>query len=215
MQQHPRTRLSVLLVDDDAMLRRAVRDLLEGDGVRIAGEAASSEEAVALALDLEPDVITMAVLMRRSSGIEATRQILEALPEARIVILTRSGEAVDAAAAIGAGACGYLLKDDPPEEIRSGIRAAADGAFPLSPRIAGELFDLLRLEVESSAGPEVTEREREVLGLLAEGSSNGEIAAALSISVPTVKRHLSHLLVKLRATNRTQAAVEAVRRGLL
>jgi DNA-binding NarL/FixJ family response regulator len=206
---------AVLLIDDDAILRRAVGDLLEQDGLRVAGEASSAEEGVSLAVELKPDVITMAVLMRRSSGIEATRRIREELPEARIVILTRSGEAADAAAAIGAGACGYLLKDDPPEEIVAGIRAAAEGASPLSPTITAELLEVLRTDLVSSTAPELTARERGVLALLAEGRSNAEIAEELSISVSTVKRHLSHLLVKLEASNRTQAAVQAVRLGLL
>lgn len=207
--------VAVLLIDEDAILRRAVRDLLVGDGLRVVGEASSAEQGLALALELEPDVITMAVLMRGDSGIDGTRRIRQRLPEARIVILTHSGEAADAAAAIGAGACGYLLKDDPPEEIVAGIRVAAEGASPLSPRIAADLLGVLRSELANSNDPELTVREREVLELLADGQSNGEIAAGLSISVPTVKRHLSHLLVKLQASNRTQAAVEAVRRGLL
>lgn len=211
-ERHPP---SVLLVDEDAILRRAVRDLLEKDGFRVCGEASSAEDGLALAIELEPDVITMAVLMRSGSGVEGTQRIREALPEARIVILTRSGEGRDVAAAIGAGACGYLLKDDPPAEIVTGIRVAADGASPISPRIAAELLGVFREGVAPLADGGLTEREREVLELLAEGRSNPEIAAALAVSVPTVKRHLSHLLVKLRATNRTQAAVEAVRRGLI
>lgn len=215
MPPHASAPPSVLLVDDDAILRRAVRGLLEKDGLRVAGEASSAEEGVSLAIELKPDVITMAVLMRGNSGVEGTRRIVEALPDARVVILTRSGEAADAAAAIGAGACGYLLKDDPPEEIVAGIRVAADGASPLSPRIAAELLGLLRSELENTTGPELTAREQEVLELLATGHSNGEIADILAVSIPTVKRHLSHLLVKLGASNRTQAAVEAVRRGLL
>lgn len=206
---------SVLLVDEDAILRRAVRGLLERDGLRVAGEAAGAEEGLSLAIERSPDVITMPVPLRGSPGGDGTRRILDALPEARVVILTHSVEAADAAAAIGAGACGYLLKDDPPEEIVAGIRAAADGASPLSPRIATELIGLLRLGLENATGPALTAREQEVLELLVDGRSNGEIAETLSVSVPTVKRHLSHLLVKLRADNRTQAAVEAVRRGLL
>lgn len=207
---------TVLLVDEDAMLRRAVRDLLDQDGIRVVGEAGSAEEAVKLAVELAPDVITMAVRMAHGgSGIEGTRQIRAAIPDARIVILTRSGDAADAAAAIGAGAVGYLLKDDPAKEIVAGIRVAAEGASPLSPRIAAELLGVLRAELAASAGPELTARERDVLELLGQGRSNAEIGAELSISVPTVKRHLSHLLFKLQASNRTEAAVEAVRRGLL
>lgn len=207
---------TVLLVDEDAMLRRAVRDLLDQDGLRVVGEAGSAEEAVKLAIELAPDVITMAVRMAHGeSGIEGTRQIRAAIPDARIVILTHSGKATDAAAAIGAGAVGYLLKDDPAKEIVAGIRVAAEGASPLSPRIAAELLGVLRAELAASTGPDLTERERDVLELLAQGRSNAEIGEELSISVPTVKRHLSHLLFKLQASNRTEAAVEAVRRGLL
>jgi NarL family two-component system response regulator LiaR len=209
------TTSSVLLVDEDAVLRRAVRALLEDDGLRVVGEADTAEASLALATELEPDVITMAVAMRGSSGIEATRLILEVVPATRVVILTKSGDAADAAAAIGAGACGYLLKDDPPEEIVAGIRIAAVGASPPSPRHAAQLLGVLRFELGGSNGIELTPRERDVLALLAEGHSNAEIAERLSISVATVKRHLSHLLVKLRVSNRTQAAVEAVRRGLL
>ncbi|HEU4707622.1 MAG TPA: response regulator transcription factor [Solirubrobacterales bacterium] len=205
----------MLLVDEDAILRSAVRGLLEGDGLRVIGEANTAEEGLTLAKELEPDVITMAVAVRGGSGIEATRSILEAVPATRVVILTNSADAGDAAAAIGAGACGYLLKDDPPEEIVAGIRIAAGGASPISPRVATELLGILRFELGSSNGYELTPRERDVLMLLAEGHSNAEIAERLSISVATVKRHLSHLLVKLRVSNRTQAAVEAVRRGLL
>jgi DNA-binding NarL/FixJ family response regulator len=206
---------TVLVVDDDAMLRRAVQDLLLDGGLRVVGEAGCTEEALRLAVELVPDVITMAVMMRGDSGIEGTRQIRREIPDARIVILTHSGDATDAAAAIGAGACGYLLKDDPAEEIVAGIRVAAEGASPLSPWIAAELLGVLRAELATSTDPEVTSRERDVLELLAMGLSNAEIAERLSISVPTVKRHLSHLLVKLRVNNRTHAAVEAVRRGLL
>lgn len=207
--------LAVLLVDEDAILRRAIRELLERDGLRVAGEANNTEEALALALELAPDVITMAAMMRGDSCIERTRRIRAAVPGARVVILTHSPDAADAAGAISAGAVGYLLKDDPPEEIAAGIRVAAEGAAPLSPRVAAELLGALRTALATATAPDLTERERDVLTLLAEGHSNAEIATQLSVSVPTVKRHLSHLLVKLQASNRTQAAVEAVRRGLI
>jgi DNA-binding NarL/FixJ family response regulator len=206
---------TVLLVDEDAILRRAIGELLERDGLRVAGEANNAEEALTLVLELVPDVITMAMVMRGDSGIEATRRIRATVPDARVVILAHPGDAADAAEAIGAGAIGYLLKDDPPEEIAAGIRVAAEGAAPLSPRVAAELLGVLRTALATATGPDLTERERQVLELLAQGCSNAEIAAQLSVSVPTVKRHLSHLLVKLQASNRTQAAVEAVRRGLL
>ena len=206
---------TALLVDEDAILRRAIGELLERDGLRVAGEANNAEEALTLALELVPDVITMAMVMRGDSGIEATRRIRATVPDARVVILAHPGDVADAAEAISAGAIGYLLKDDPPEEIAAGIRVAAEGAAPLSPRVAAELLGVLRTALATATGPDLTERERQVLELLAEGCSNAEIAAQLSVSVPTVKRHLSHLLVKLQASNRTPEAVEAFRRGLL
>lgn len=207
--------VGVLLVDDDAMFRRAARDLLEAAGFRIVGEASRADQAIALALDLTPDVVVTAVGLRGISGIEATRRIRESLPEARVLMLTKSRESADMDAAIHAGAGGYMLKGDPPEKIVAAVRAAAAGEAPLSPHVASMLIG--RLQTESSNGakpPEFTARERSVLELLAAGRRNAEIAESLSISVNTVKRHVSNLLAKLGVENRTQAAVEATRRGL-
>jgi DNA-binding NarL/FixJ family response regulator len=208
--------ITVLLVDEDAMFRHGIRELLEGAGFRIAGEARSAEEAVAQTVELAPDVVLMAVRMRGTSGIEATRRIREAVPEARVLILTNSFDSADSDGAIRAGARGYVLKDDSLEEIVAAIRAAAAGESPLSPRVATGLLGHLRAEPENNgAKPKLTPRERNVLELLAAGRRNTQIAEDLSISVHTVKRHVSHLFEKLEVENRTQAAAEATRRGLL
>lgn len=198
------------------MFRHGIRDLLEEVGIRIAGEARNAEEAVAQAVELTPDAIVMAVKLRGTSGVEATRRIREAVPGARVLMLANSFDSADIDGAIRAGAQGYVLKDDSPQGIVAAIRAAAAGESPLSPRIATGLLGHLRAEpANDGAKPELTARERNVLELLAAGRRNTEIAEDLSISVYTVKRHVSHLFAKLEVGNRTQAAVEATRRGLL
>lgn len=206
---------TVLIVDEEAIFRRAVRQILDEGGLTVVGEARNAAEAVSRAEELRPDVVGMAMLLRGSSGIEATREVLGVLPDTRVLILTKTTDAGAAAEAIRAGACGFLLKKDPSSEIVSGFRSAAEGNSPLSPRIAAKLLPLLREELLEEDSPDLTSREEAVLRLLADGSSNTEIAAAMSISVYTVKRHVSHLLGKLGVKNRTQAAVEATRRGML
>lgn len=208
--------IAVLLVDDDAMTRRGVRDMLEEVGISIVGEARTAGEAVAKAAELSPEVVVMAVEMKDASGIEATKRICEATPERRVLLLGRSGDSANAGGALRAGACGYLLKDDSPQEIVAGVRAAAVGGLPLSPRLTGELFGHLSDGRKGSgAGPRLTAREQSVLELLAAGRPNAQIADDLSISVSTVKRHVSNVFAKLGVENRTQAAVQATRRGLL
>lgn len=198
------------------MFRHGIGKLLEEAGFRVAGEAHSAEQAVARAVELTPDVVVMAVRLRGASGIEATRRIREAVAETRVLMLTNSIDSADTDGAIRAGACGYVLKDDSSEEIVAAVRAAAAGESPLSPRIAWSLLGHLRAEpANNGARPKLTARERHVLELLAAGRRNTQIAEDLSISVHTVKRHVSHLFAKLEVENRTQAAVEATRRGLL
>jgi DNA-binding NarL/FixJ family response regulator len=210
-------RITILLVDEDAMFRHGIRRLLEEAGVQIAGEAHNAEEAVAQAVELCPDLVVMAVRIRGASGIEATGRIREAVAKVRVLMLTNSGDPADIDGAIRAGACGYVLKDDSPEEIVAAIRAAAAGESPLSPRVATGLLQQLRADPANDglAGPDFTDREREVLELLVAGRRNMQIAEDLSISVHTVKGHISRLFAKLEVGNRTQAAVEATRRGLL
>jgi DNA-binding NarL/FixJ family response regulator len=213
----PKPRISVFLVDEDAMFRHGIRELLEERGFRIAGETGSAEQAIAQAVDLSPEVIVTAAKMRGVSGVEATRRIREASAEARVLILSSSHDSADTEEAMRAGACGYVLRDDSPEEIVAAIRAAAAGGSPLSPRVAAGLLEHLRagLATDGARPPELTARERSVLELLAAGRHNTQIAGDLSISVHTVKRHVSNLFTKLEVENRTQAAVEATRRGLL
>lgn len=208
-----KTQIRIVLVDEDAIFLRGLRNLLEGAGVLIAGNAQSPDQAVARAVELTPDLVLMAVGIR--AGIEATRRICEATAKARVLMLTNSGDPADFEGAIRAGACGYMLKDSPPEEIVAAVRSAADGESPISPRIATELLRRIRSEPVCDDFPELTEREREILALLGAGRGNAQIAEDLSISIHTVKGHISHLFEKLEVDNRTQAAVEATRRGLL
>jgi DNA-binding NarL/FixJ family response regulator len=210
----------VALVDDHALFRQGLRDLLEEYGFEVAGEASSGEEAIELAAAEVPDVILMDISMPGMSGVEATRRIRIESPHTRIVMLTVSADEEDVNEAILAGASGYLLKDAPTATIVSGVRAAARGEGLLSPAIAGRLLE--RMRADDIAGdlpvevrPRLTERESEVLRLMAAGKENAEIAAALFTSPHTVKSHVSNILEKLEVENRIQAAVYAVQRRLI
>lgn len=208
--------ITVLLVDEDAMIRRGVREMLEDVGISIAGEARTAKEGIAQSAGLAPDVVLMAMEMRGSTGIEAAKRICEATPERRVLMLSGSSDSADADGALRAGACGYLLKDDSPQEIVAGVRAAAVGGLPLSPRVTGELLGHRRDGTgRGDAKSRLTVREQSVLELLATGRQNTQIADDLSISLSTVKRHVSNVFAKLGVENRTQAAVQATRRGLL
>lgn len=170
------------------------------------------EQAVAAS----PDVVLVAVWMRGASGIETARRLCEAVPESRVVMLTNSADPADAEEAIRVGACGYVLKDHSSEEIVAAVGAAAAGWSPISPQIAAGLLEDLSTRLDrDGSGLQLTSREQRVLELVAAGHRNTEIAENLSISVYTVKRHVSNLLSKLEVENRTQAAVEAARRGLV
>jgi DNA-binding NarL/FixJ family response regulator len=213
--------LKVLIVDDHDLFRTGLRTLLEESGFD-ASEAAGGEAAVRRVGGLRPDVIVMDLNMPGMSGIEATRGVLELVPEASVLILTISNDDARVVDAVRAGAQGYLLKDAPLEEIVAGIRAAAAGGSTIAPRIAGALIDHVRsssskLNDRSPAPPvpDLSRREREVLELVGEGCDNAEIAHRLYLSQSTVKNHVSRLLEKLGADNRVQAAVFGIRRGLL
>lgn len=210
----------VLLVDDHGLFRRGLRELLEEHGLAIVGEAASGEEAVELAGKLAPDVVVMDLNMPGISGVEATRRVAERSPATRVVVLTISADDTDLVEAIVAGACGYVLKDAAIEQILLGIRAAASGESLISPRIAGRLLERVRLDDERARNAErlqteLSERELEVLALLARGKDNREIATELYVSPPTVKNHISSILAKLHMENRIQAAVYAAKTGLV
>ena len=212
----PRAR--VALVDDHALFRSGLRELLEEHGFEVVGEAGDGQDGIRLAAETAPDVVVMDLNMPGMSGVEATRRICETSPSARVLMLTVSPDDDDINEAVLAGACGYLLKDAAIDNVVAGVAAAARGESQLSPRVATRLLERVRDRsgvLPSDVRPELTDREREVLGLIAAGKDNTEIAAELFISAQTVKNHVSNILAKLQVENRIQAAVLAVRRELL
>jgi DNA-binding NarL/FixJ family response regulator len=209
-----------VLVDDDEFLRRALRDALDREGLAVVGMAPSADEALDLVADNAPDVVVMDLGTAEPSGIEATRRIATLAPNTRVLVLTRSAEKHEVLEAILAGACGYLVKDAPAESLVSSIKAAAVGETVISPKIAGQLLDQIRgwdksSEAAAAIRALLTPREIEVLKLLAAGKDNLEIAEELFISRRTVKNHISNILSKLQLQNRIQAAVHAVRSGIV
>jgi DNA-binding NarL/FixJ family response regulator len=212
--------IRVVVVEDHDLFRSGlVRLLSEQDGIEVVEEAADGERAVRVVGRLRPDVVLMDLGLPGMSGIEATRHIFEQMPGANVLVLTISDAQRDVIDAILAGARGYLLKESTLDEIIGGIRSAAVGQSTLSPRIAAGLLDRLRTLEQSGrvreGEAELTERELEILGLIAAGKENAEIGAELVISSQTVKNHVSSILAKLRLENRIQAAVHAVRRGIV
>jgi DNA-binding NarL/FixJ family response regulator len=212
--------LRVLLVDDHDLFRNGLRNLLEQEGVRVAGEASAGQEAVQLVRELAPDVVVMDLNMPGMGGVEATRHITSIAPLTRVVMVTISDQDNDVIDAILAGACGYLLKDSSIQELMAGIRAASQGESLISPTIAAKVLQRLRAastrpEIESTIRAELSDREIEVLKLIANGKDNATIAADLHISPKTVKNHISNILMKLQIENRIQAAVYAVRSGIV
>ena len=210
----------VLLVDDHDLFRTGLRNLLEERGVQIAGEAGQGADAVRLVRELAPDVVVMDLHMPGMTGIEAIRQIHGFAPLTRVLVLTISDQDDDVLDAILAGACGYLLKDASVDELIRGIRAAAVGESLVSPAIAGKVLQQVRAtaispEAADTIRAELSERELDVLKLIAAGNDNAMIAAQLHISPKTVKNHISNILMKLQIENRIQAAVYAVRSGIV
>lgn len=210
----------VLLVDDHDLFRTGLRNLLEEQGVQIVGEAATGSDAVSQVRELAPDVVVMDLNMPGISGVEATRQITSIAPLTRVVVLTISDQDADVMDAIIAGACGYLLKDSSIQELMRGINAAAVGESLISPTIAGKVLQRVRASTPSAIDAEtirseLSDREIQVLKLIANGKDNALIAAELHISPKTVKNHISNILMKLQIENRIQAAVYAVRSGIV
>jgi NarL family two-component system response regulator LiaR len=204
--------IRVLVVDDHGVVREGLRTfLLLQEGIEVVGEAADGVEAVAAAEQLAPDVVLMDLVMPTLDGVEAMRKIRERRPDARVIVLTSFTDDDRLLAAVRAGAAGYLLKTAPPQEVVRAIRAAHAGDAVLDPSAAGRLLQAL-------AGPRepqpLTPREREVLALLSRGFTNKRIAADLGVSEKTVKTHVGSILSKLGVTDRTQAALYAVREGL-
>ncbi len=210
---------SVIVVEDHHLFREGVSDLLREHGIDVVAAAATAADAIGLAAETKPEVALMDLNLPDSTGIDATMRLRIVSPLTRVLVLTVSASEADITSALQAGACGYLLKESPPEEIVAATFAAAAGHSFLSPRVAALLLDRLR---ESSAAPELpddliptlSDRELEVLSLIAAGKENGEIADHLVISQHTVKNHVSGILAKLELENRIQAAVYAVRNGL-
>ena len=206
--------IQVLIADDHSVVRQGLRMFLSSDPeLEIVGEARDGAEAVRLARQLRPDVVLMDLLMPVMDGIAATAAIRREAPDTEVVALTSVLEDAAVVDAVRAGAIGYLLKDTDAHELRRAIKAAAAGQVQLSPQAAARLLREVRTP-EKTSEP-LTERETDVLRLLAQGQSNKEIARGLHIAEQTVKTHVSHVLDKLGVSSRTQAALYAIRVGLV
>lgn len=209
--------LTVLITDDHTLVRQGIRALLAAQpDIEVVGDAATGEAAVELAREHAPDVALVDVLMPGLGGIETTRRLKEASPRTQVLMLTSSHEAEHIVPALRAGALSYLLKDASAEELVQAVRRAAAGEATLHPRVAGQVVRLLRepSRERAPAHSDLSEREREVLLLIADGASNADIAVRLGVSEKTVKSHVSNILGKLHLDDRTQAAVFAWREGL-
>lgn len=205
--------IRVLIVDDHAVVRQGLRMFLALDNdIEVVGEAENGEEALRRAAELEPDVVLMDLLMPRMDGIKAIEALRRDQPDIEIIALTSVLENASVVGAVKAGAIGYLLKDTQADELCRAIKAAAAGQVQLSPQAVGRLMH----EVKAPNSPEtLTGRETEVLRLIGQGLSNKEIARELGITEKTVKTHVSNILSKLGVLSRTQAALHAVRIGLV
>lgn len=209
--------LRVLIADDHPLFRDGMRGLLESvPGMEVVGEAETGDEAVARTLELSPDVVLMDINMPGTNGIGATRGIMEKDPNVGILVLTMIEDDESVFAAMRAGASGYLLKGARQEEVLRAIRAVANGEAIFGTGVARRVMGLFSSEKPTApeAFPELTEREREVLGLLARGRGNAEISQELFLSLKTVQNHVSNVLRKLRVADRAQAAIRAREAGL-
>jgi NarL family two-component system response regulator LiaR len=208
-----------MLVDDHSFFRRGLRQMLRALGLDVVAEAGTGEWGLEIVSRVAPDVVVMDLNMPGMDGIEATRQLAARAPGARVLVLSAVADDEAVLRAILAGARGYLLKDDPPEEIASGVRAAHNGRALLSQRVSGLFLERLRQRegerVPEPLDVELSDREVGVLRMLAQGLENSEIAAELNLSTSTVKTHVSNILGKLQVENRIQAAVYAAKKGLV
>jgi DNA-binding NarL/FixJ family response regulator len=207
--------IKVLLVDDHQVVRRGLRTFLEvQDDIEVVGEAADGAEGVDRAEELRPDVILMDVKMPGMDGVDALRRLRELDNPARVLVVTSFTEQRTVVPALRAGAAGYVYKDVDPDALAGAIRSVHAGHILLQPEVAGALLSQEEANSGPGRGGSLTEREREVLGLIADGRSNREIARALVLSEKTVKTHVSNILMKLDLADRTQAALWAVRHGV-
>ncbi|HWY90271.1 MAG TPA: response regulator transcription factor [Solirubrobacteraceae bacterium] len=221
--------LRVVIADDHHLFREGLRGMLEAGGVEVVGEASGGNEAVALAQRLAPDVVVLDLKMPGVSGLDALRGIARTSPDVQTVVLTVSDDETDVLDALAAGACGYLLKDTRADRLADSVRQAAEGHMVLSAEIARALMEHVRAGADAArAGAEaeaevretedrlaLTPREIEVLRLLAQGADNTTIGLELSISPHTVKQYVTNIFEKLGVHSRVQAAVYAVRSGLV
>ena len=214
--------ITVVVVDDEQLIRGAIAQALSSSGLELVGEAGNGEDAIATVVDVHPDVVLMDLRLPGISGVEAIEQLGLLAPASRVLVLTRS-EQNRVLEAIIAGASGYILKTAPPETIIGAVKATAAGESVLSPQIAGKLLQRIReldLPIKTSGGTAtairaaLTERELEIFAQLASGHSNLQIAHDLSLSTNTVANHIASILAKLHLENRIQAAVQAVRSGI-
>jgi len=214
--------IRVLVVDDHALFRRGLEMVLDAEpDIEVVGEAGNGAEALARAIETTPDVVLMDVRMPRGGGIDACTSIKDAVPSAKIIMLTISDEEADLFEAIKAGAMGYLLKEISIDEVAGSVRAVAEGQSLISPSMATKLLTEFASMIKRGderqpiPGPRLTEREMGVLRLVAKGLNNRDIAKALFISENTVKNHIRNILEKLQLHSRMEAVVYAVREKLL
>lgn len=210
--------ITVLLVDDHEVVRSGVRAFLDTQpDFKVIGEAKSGNEAVDLVRQHIPDVVLMDLVMAKMDGVEATRQVKNLSPRTKIVVLTSYHEDEHIFPALQAGAISYILKDIKMEKLADAIRRAAEGEATLDPKVASRVIQELHGAKQDELNPytELTDREMEVLKLIASGMSNSDIADKLVISVNTVKGHVSNILTKLQLADRTQAAVYAWEQGIM
>ena len=211
--------MRVLLADDHALFRDGVASLVRAWDVEVVGQASDGIEAIEQALALRPDLVLMDIKMPRLGGLQATQRIKTALPDTKIVMLTVSDEECDLLEAVKAGAEGYLLKDMGGAEFGEMLAGLARGIPPVSRSLAGKLLSEFARQVRRGPAPkspdDLTEREKEVLQLVARGATNREVAQNLVISENTVNFHMKNILAKLHASNRAEAAVRALREGFV
>ncbi|MCS7066934.1 MAG: response regulator transcription factor [Fimbriimonadales bacterium] len=214
-------KVRLIIAEDDARLREHLIDILRGEEtLDLLGCAVDGEQALQLAMQFEPQVALMDIKMPRMDGIESTRRIKHAMPSVQVVIWTVYADDQNVFEAIKAGAIGYLLKDSPPDEIVRGVHAAARGESQLDPAVAARVIhEFQRVRTEHAKAShlltELTARELEILRMIAQGKRNKEIADALFITEKTVKNYISNILFKLQVNSRTEAALLAVRQGLV
>lgn len=215
--------IRILLVDDQYLIREGIASLLElEESVAVVGMAENGKAAIAQAVELKPDIILMDVRMPEMNGVEATIKIKQALPTCQVIMLTTFDDEEYIVQSLLAGACGYLMKDIPPQDLVQAIKLAHAGVYQLATEVAGALIGAIKNKAEcasakTSPRPQrpcaLTTREQDVLKLLAKGKTNKEIAKALTVSEGTVKNHVSNILMRLELRDRTQAAIFAVENG--